>query len=168
MTETTTQISSFSSIFKLDFTRGAVNEIITKLKHPYRFYYHNIYVQHIVCCLLIYSHTLCIGFHYETYIGISPYRTLVSRSSCRLSTMYGWICVSWSCEKIQTVFIFRAICENTAHVKWIRCSPKGSHLIHWTSAFPISHSNEHRLHSINSFTAKRDYHTILICFISRN
>ena len=22
------------------------------------------------------SHTLCSGFHYETYIGISPYRTL--------------------------------------------------------------------------------------------
>ena len=27
-----------------------------------------------------------------------------------------------------------AICDNTAHVQWIRCSPKGSHLIHWTSA----------------------------------
>ena len=80
-----------------------------------------------------------------------------------------------------------AICEKTALVQWIRCSP-GSHLIHWASAvfshitlkkykrcsvfvryvkiqhlsndkvfaftvfigwvlsFPISHSNEHRLH----------------------
>ena len=43
-------------------------------------------------------------------------------------------CVILSCEKIQTFFIFRAICDNTAHVKWIRCSPKGSHLIRWTSA----------------------------------
>ena len=40
----------------------------------------------------------------------------------------------WSCEKIQTLFISRAICGNTAHVQWIRCSAKGSHLIHWTSA----------------------------------
>ena len=31
-----------------------------------------------------YSRTLCCGFHYETYIGISPYRT-----RCRLCTMYG-------------------------------------------------------------------------------
>ena len=61
------------------------------------------------------SHTLRIGFHYETHIGISPYRT-------------------WSCEKL---IIFCAIWENTANVQWIRCSPKGSHLIHWTSAvFP--------------------------------
>ena len=52
------------------------------------------------------------------------------------STMYGRIisCVTWSCKKIQTLFIFSAICDNTAHVQWIRCSPKGSHLIHWTSA----------------------------------
>ena len=90
-----------------------------------------------VLLLYIYdSHTLCCGFQYETYIGISPYRTLG-----RFSTMYGRIMscvimsrVSWSCEKIETFFIFRAICDNTAHVQWIRCSPKGSHLIHWTSA----------------------------------
>ena len=43
-------------------------------------------------------------------------------------------CVTWSFEKIQTVWIFRAIWENTAHVQWISCSPKGSHLIYWTSA----------------------------------
>ena len=42
--------------------------------------------------------------------------------------------VTWSCEKIQKLFICRAICDNTAHVQWTRCSPKGSHLIHWTSA----------------------------------
>ena len=59
----------------------------------------------------------------------------ISHSSCRLSNVWLEVsCVSRSCEKIQTVFIFRAICENTAHVQWIRCSPKGSHLIHWTSA----------------------------------
>ena len=51
-------------------------------------------------------------------------------SSCRFSTMYGSVmsCVTWSCEKIQTLFIFRAIWENAAHVQWIMCSPKGSHL----------------------------------------
>ena len=59
----------------------------------------------------------------------------ISHSSCRFSTMYGsLVCVAWSCEKIQALFIFRAICENTAHVQWIMCSPKGLHLIHWTSA----------------------------------
>ena len=32
---------------------------------------------------------------------------------------------------------FRAVWKNTAHVQGIRCSPKGSHLIPWTSAvFP--------------------------------
>ena len=63
----------------------------------------------------------------------------ISHSRCILSTMYGIImsCVTWSCDKIQTLFIFRAIWENTAHVQWISCSLKGSHLIHWTSAvFP--------------------------------
>ena len=39
-----------------------------------------------------------------------------------------------SCEKIQTLFIFRVICGNTAHVQWIKCSPKGSHLIRWMRA----------------------------------
>ena len=29
---------------------------------------------------------------------------------------------------------FRAIWEYTTHVQWARCSPKGSHVIHWTSA----------------------------------
>ena len=60
----------------------------------------------------------------------------ISHSRCRLSKMYGRImsCVTWSCEKIQKLFIFRAICDNTAHVKSICCSLKGSHLIHWTSA----------------------------------
>ena len=29
---------------------------------------------------------------------------------------------------------FRAVWKNTAHVQGIRCSPKGSHLIPWTSA----------------------------------
>ena len=73
------------------------------------------------CISLIHSLILCCGVHYETYIGISPYRTL----AVDLSTMYGSIitCVTWSHEKIQTLFIFRAICENTAHVQWIRCSP---------------------------------------------
>ena len=44
--------------------------------------------------------------------------------------------VIWSPEKIQhnIIFFYRAIWENTAHVLSIRCSAKGSHLIHWTSA----------------------------------
>ena len=43
-------------------------------------------------------------------------------------------CVTSSCKKIQTLFIFRVIWENTAHVPRIKYSPKGSHLIHGTSA----------------------------------
>ena len=82
-----------------------------------------------------YSHTLCCGFHIWDVYRYQP----ISHSSCRFSTMYGsdMSYVTWSCEKIQTLFIFRAICENTAHVQWIRYSPKGSLLFHWTSAvFP--------------------------------
>ena len=40
--------------------------------------------------------------------------------------------------EIQTLFIFRAIWENTALVQWIKYSPEGSHLILWTSAI-LSH-----------------------------
>ena len=39
-----------------------------------------------------------------------------------------------SCEKIQMLHIYRAICENTAQVQWESCSSIGSHLIHWSSA----------------------------------
>ena len=77
------------------------------------------------------SHTLRSDFHYETYIGISPYRTL---AVVELQSMEIMEVMTWSCEKMQTLFIFRAIKQNTAHVQWIRCSPKGSHLINWASA----------------------------------
>ena len=87
---------------------------------------------HCTECDKSYSPTLCSGFHYETYIGISPHRTL----AVAWTAIYGSYVIygTWSCEKIQTLFIFRAIWENTAHVQWIRCSRKGSHRIHWTSA----------------------------------
>ena len=73
--------------------------------------------------------------HSVTLWDVYRYQS-ISHSSSRLNTMYSRImsCVTWSCEKIQTLFIFRAICDNAAHVQWIRRSPKGSHLIHWTSA----------------------------------
>ena len=43
-------------------------------------------------------------------------------------------CMTWSYEKIHTVFIFRVIWKNLTRAQWIRSSPKGSHRIHWTSA----------------------------------
>ena len=91
--------------------------------------------------------TLRSDFHCETYIGISPYRTLRSDFQCEayigispyrtlavveLQSTAVMLFVTWSCEKIQTLFIFRAIWENTAHVQWIR--NKGSHIIPWMSA----------------------------------
>ena len=51
-----------------------------------------------------------------------------------LQSMAVMSCLNWSRERIQTWFIYRAIEENTAHVQWIGTSPKGSHLIHWTSS----------------------------------
>ena len=77
------------------------------------------------------SHTLCSDFHYETYIGINPYRTL---AVVKLQSMEVMEVMTWSCEKMQTFVHFSCDWENTAHVQWIRCSPKGSHLIPWTSA----------------------------------
>ena len=66
------------------------------------------------------------------------YSILVSAHiAVELQYMEVMTCVTSSCDKIQTLFIFRAIWENTAHVQKIRCLPKhakGSHLIHWTSA----------------------------------
>ena len=82
--------------------------------------------------LLSNSHTLCIGFHYETYIGIGPYRSLaVDWEQCLVGYVMCDLIV-W--ENTNVVHFSCDICENTAHVQWIRCSPKGSHLIHWTSA----------------------------------
>ena len=42
-------------------------------------------------------------FHYERYIGISPYRTL---AVVELQSMAFMSYVTWSCEKIQTLFIW--------------------------------------------------------------
>ena len=161
--------------------------------------------------------TLCRGFHYETYIGISPYRTLHSKQygffrrhpsvlipcnpwrtlagfsrGCMDSTRRFFLknlyCLECSCSlnctlwQLCHVWLDRirkytrcSFLENTANVQWIRCSPKGSHLSHWTSAvfspsapvqsqftqiacrkshdrvkmyFPILHSNKHRLYII--------------------
>ena len=50
-----------------------------------------------------------------------------------LQSMAVMSCLTWSRGRIQTLFIYRAIEKNTAHVQWIGTSPKGSHLIHWTS-----------------------------------
>ena len=51
------------------------------------------------CNILRDSHTPGSGFHYETYIGISPYRTLDVVELRKY--------VTWSCEKIQTLFLFQ-------------------------------------------------------------
>ena len=61
-------------------------------------------MRHLLTC----SHTLRINFHYETYIGISPYRTpaVVELQSIALMSN-----VTSACEKIQTSFTFRAISE---------------------------------------------------------
>ena len=52
-------------------------------------------------------------------------------------------CVTWSCEKIKTVFIFRAIWENTALVQWMSREP--TLFIGRVLYLPISHWNAHRL-----------------------
>ena len=62
----------------------------------------------------------------------------ISHSSCRpsLTAMYGsYNKILWFDRvRKKTLFIFRAILENTSLVQWINCSPKGSRLIHWTTA----------------------------------
>ena len=95
--------------------------------------YHTLYSGfHSETCISIsLYHTLCSAFHSETYIGISPYHTL----GVVWTAMYGCnVIVTWSCEKKQMLFIFRVIWKITAFFQWIRSFPKGSHLIHWTSA----------------------------------
>ena len=57
---------------------------------------------------------------------------------CRMHILshHRWlsVCVSsWPYFKIQTLLMCDR--ENTAHVQWIRCWLKGSHLIDWMSAF---------------------------------
>ena len=85
-------------------------------------------------CQSLYS-----SLHNATYIGIRPYHmvfTVRSRLHCTLLQfeLQCMTVLNWSCEKIQTFFIFRATLGNKALVQRIRCSPKGSHLIYWTSA----------------------------------
>ena len=82
------------------------------------------------------THTLSCSFQCEV-ISVSAHIALYS-CSWNCTPMIGnvWVvmsCVTWSCEKIQT-FFFRALWRNTAHVQLIRCSPKGSQRINWTSA----------------------------------
>ena len=93
------------------------------------------------------SHTVCCGFPQETYIGISPYRTL----AVALTAIYGSYVM---CDMI--------VWENTnvIHIscnmgKYSTCPMKGVRLkahtlfIGRVLYFPISHSNEHRLHIIS-------------------
>ena len=80
---------------------------------------------------LTFSHSAQWFLPWDVYRYQPIYRTL---AIVELQYMQLYHYVTWSCEKIQTLFISRAIWEYTAHVQWIKCSPKGSHLIHWTSA----------------------------------
>ena len=65
----------------------------------------------------LYYHTHWLSFHYKTYVGISQYIPHAVVLQVYTNGVH-----------------FRAVWENTAHVQGIRCSPKGSHLIPWTSA----------------------------------
>ena len=75
--------------------------------------------------------TLHSNFHYETYISISTNLFL----SIKRTAMYGSCVISDLIVWENTKYVhFSWDSINTAHVQWIMCSPKGSHLIHWTGA----------------------------------
>ena len=61
-------------------------------------------------------------------------------------------CVTWSFEKTQRLLFFIAIWENTARFQWIRCSPKGSHLIYRTSVVFSPYRTQLNTFSISSHT----------------
>ena len=106
-------------------------------------------------CISSYTHWLC--FHYEPYIGINQYRCttcihvvymlyskrMLLTERQRFTTLWSSV-MSVDCTLLCAVKSFgllceknhsRAVLENTAQA--IRCSPKGPHLIPWTSAvFP--------------------------------
>ena len=80
-------------------------------------------------------HVYCIASEcYWLSVGDSP---PYGRLSCRSTAHFFATSVEsfgQSCEKIQTVFIWELYGKIQHMFKGGRCSPKGSHLIHWTSA----------------------------------
>ena len=110
--------------------------------------------------MISHIHWLC--FHYETYVGISQYRTPLYYiyTCCMAHMLYSNECYwAWAIHHLMVVchvsrlytslrrwkfwtvvwentngVHFRAVWKNTAHIQGIRCSPEGSHLIPWTSA----------------------------------
>ena len=117
--------------------------------------------------LLSFFHHICISYHTREVIFIMRRISLSAHISIFVlfsSTNYGSYVIMWSIVWQNTnVVHFCAIWDNTALVQWMRCLPKGSHLIHWTSAvIPISHTNGHRLYTpclLISLSVTQWYHT---------
>ena len=78
----------------------------------------------------------CIFSHSVLWVSLrDAYRCQpISHSSCSLSCNIWQLCQVYldRVRKYKRCSYFRA--KNTAHVQRIRCSPKGSHLMLWTSA----------------------------------
>ena len=69
-------------------------------------------------------------FSFGTYIGIIPYRTL----AVLWTAMYGSYVMYVVWENTNFVHFSCDMGKYSTRPIWVRCSPKGSHLIHWTSA----------------------------------
>ena len=89
-----------------------------------------------VCCLI----TLCAVDLTMRRIVISPNHTIVVVWTKIMSCLTCWS------QKIQILFIFRAMWEMTAHVLWYVRLEAHTLFIERMLYFPISHLNEYRLH----------------------
>ena len=95
---------------------------------------------------------LCCGFHYETYIGISPYRTLA---------------VDWAQCMVVYVMCELIVCENTNVVHFLCdmwkymfneqgvCLMAHTLFIERVLYFPVSPWSEHRLHIFQDYPCLR-------------
>ena len=84
---------------------------------------------------IYHSHTRCSCFHYETYIGISPYRTLAVYSVQCMVVYVMYNLIVW--ENTNVVHF------SSDMLKYSTCSMNKVERVLY---FPISHTNEHRLH----------------------
>ena len=82
----------------------------------------------VTCCLQVLHHIVLFSHSVHSVSALLLY--FGRRCKAVLS------CATWSCKTVYkfTLLIFCATLKKTALVQWIRCSHKGSHLIHWTSA----------------------------------
>ena len=134
--------ADFKNVIAIILTPWSLNLQITMLYFVFllkdAFWYENILIfvspdtNNVITNILCFSHSVQWFSLWDVY-RYQP----ISHSSCSLNCNVWQLCHIWL-DRVRKYkrcsFFVRYIWWNIAHFQWIRCSSKGSHLIHWTSA----------------------------------